>query len=1123
LLEGLALDYAANKKKNEAAEKRALAAQATTEEERQKLLKEARKADTTGKLASIGSSAATGAGIGATIGSVVPGVGNVIGGAVGGVIGGGIGVVKEYGDEIKKGLGDAFTSVSKKSSEVWSSVKTTGENVWGGITEKASGYWDTISGKATDSWNSVKAIGADTWNSITETANGAWEGIKGFGSGIWGSIKSEGESIWGGITSSADTAWEGIKGKGKEIWSSIKTKGKEIWGSIENIAKAPIDKIKSTFSNIFNLDSGIIGKTKDIFKNLLPDSVVSIMTSLGILEEEKKPTPPPKPQKVKDGSTVSNKGPFTISDKFGNIAITHPQDKLVVSPNISYVNDGISSPSRNQVFPVSEGFGKLDVKVSPKGVMVQKVKDGAIPSAPLSYQEVFGSTSATRVISSNVLRELGIPGVDDKNFKNQFSLIAQGNTNLIPSLSEMGKSKKLTLFTPSGTALAQDSFIVKYADGKTSQILDEGNIKFPQDSYRTQDLKEISASGNGLLALSRALNEVKPKEIEIGGGTTKTFYLPDRYNIGFKQERQSSAIKFDSGKINDLSEMSNSLNDALLYLAVNRQSIPLVEGIPTTMHNIKVGGERYEDQYNYAKNKYIPYTILGNTRNFIPKEMGYGNEALAASSLPPYDFSGVYEIVNKIENKVPQFKDIRTPEHGSIISLAQKAWKLIMDLFVPQYKDRALTFIEKYVSPSFYEKFKNNINPKIGSPILKFDGLFKDVKVLAGEGPPTANLQKTTSQYSEGLSERISDGVLLPKKKHIQQIQDGSSSKGPFTIADRFGNIAVTHPKDGIVVSPNISYVNDGVTDKKGPVFPISEKFGALDVKVSPKGVMVQKINDGISNKEIDKTKQEIWDKYKGENKRVIPGKPGIYAWDSINEKMFFINETVKSPSQITFANSETFHNYARVPERELIGVRSDMGFANPDKINLNTLKNLIYEAFGASEANPAGVGQKGNESTLDSILDPFQPDLIRQTIKGYSPLSPTKTTYFHTLPNKEGYRPPDLISISQSVSEGLSLEEATMPKLAEGGVVSKPTVALIGEAGPEAVVPLDQIAQESPQTSTTIVESDNSDLKKELQEMKQLMAGLISQIPSIANRPITVELNGNKVGQALGQNAYRM
>ena len=919
LLGGLALDYAANKKKNEAAEKRALAAQATTEEERQKLLKEAGKAETTSKLASIGSSAATGAGIGATIGSVVPGVGTAIGGAVGGVIGGGIGVVKEYGDEIKKGLGDAFTSVSKKSSEVWSSVKTTGENVWGEITEKASGYWDTISGKATDSWNSVKIIGADTWNSITETANGAWEGIKGFGSGIWDSIKSGGESIWGGITSTADTAWEGIKEKGKEIWGSIKGKGKEIWGSIEGFAKGPIDKIKSTFSNIFNLDSGIIGKTKDIFKNLLPDSVVSIMTSLGILEEEKKPTPPPKSQKVKDGSTVSNKGPFTISDRFGNVAITHPKDNLVVSPNISYINDGMTGKG-GPVFPVSEDFGALDVKVSPKGVMVQKISDA--------------------------------------------SSVTKTDNKFVEKIKE-----------------AKEQIWNTYNQAPRSVVPGNPGI------YAWDSNVEAMFTLKPEMKSSQQLMEAVPTDFIHKLRTTEPELVGLRSDMGFANPDEVKT--------------------------------PVIQNLVNEAFSWTTGG------YQYRK----------------------GNESTLDSILDPY-----------------QPKLIRSLIKG----------------YAP-------------VSPSSTTTF-HTLDKKEG---------YKPGIINVGQSA------------SEGLS--------LENIPQIQKVQDGSSSKGPFTIMDRLGNIAVTHPKDGLVVSPNISYVNDGVTSKKGPVFPVSEDFGALDVKVSPKGVMVQKISDGISAKDIDKSKQEIWDKYKSENRRVIPGKPGVYAWDGNQEKMFFINPSANSPSQITFANSDDFYNYFRTANPELIGARSDMGFVNPKEINLNILKNLIYEALGASEGNPAGVGQKGNESTLDSILDPFQPEIVRQTIKGYVPLDPSKTTRFHTLDKKEGYRPPDLISISQSVSEGLSLENAAIPKLAEGGVVSKPTVALIGEAGPEAVVPLDQIAQESPQTSTTIVESDNSDLKKELQEMKQLMASLISQIPSIANRPITVELNGNKVGQALGQNAYRM
>jgi hypothetical protein len=37
----------------------------------------------------------------------------------------------------------------------------------------------------------------------------------------------------------------------------------------------------------------------------------------------------------------------------------------------------------------------------------------------------------------------------------------------------------------------------------------------------------------------------------------------------------------------------------------------------------------------------------------------------------------------------------------------------------------------------------------------------------------------------------------------------------------------------------------------------------------------------------------------------------------------------------------------------------------------------------------------------------------------------------------------------------GLKLSEAGIPALADGGVVTEPTLALIGEAGPEAVVPL--------------------------------------------------------------------
>lgn len=51
----------------------------------------------------------------------------------------------------------------------------------------------------------------------------------------------------------------------------------------------------------------------------------------------------------------------------------------------------------------------------------------------------------------------------------------------------------------------------------------------------------------------------------------------------------------------------------------------------------------------------------------------------------------------------------------------------------------------------------------------------------------------------------------------------------------------------------------------------------------------------------------------------------------------------------------------------------------------------------------------------------------------------------------------------------------------------------------------------------------ETSALKQELQEMKQMMASFVEQVGQVVNRPIVLEMNGNKVGQALGQDSYRI
>jgi hypothetical protein len=49
-------------------------------------------------------------------------------------------------------------------------------------------------------------------------------------------------------------------------------------------------------------------------------------------------------------------------------------------------------------------------------------------------------------------------------------------------------------------------------------------------------------------------------------------------------------------------------------------------------------------------------------------------------------------------------------------------------------------------------------------------------------------------------------------------------------------------------------------------------------------------------------------------------------------------------------------------------------------------------------------------------------------------------------------------VIITERVNKIVSTVSGSIPKMADGGIVNRPTLALIGEAGPEAVVPLSKM-----------------------------------------------------------------
>ncbi len=232
---------------------------------------------------------------------------------------------------------------------------------------------------------------------------------------------------------------------------------------------------------------------------------------------------------------------------------------------------------------------------------------------------------------------------------------------------------------------------------------------------------------------------------------------------------------------------------------------------------------------------------------------------------------------------------------------------------------------------------------------------------------------------TEAASQEIySKANALPT---VQTVNDAASisNNGPFTIQDSRGNLAVTHPSDKLVVSPNVSYVNDGVLPgKKQNVFPVSEKFGALDVQVGKGGVMVQKVSDAMSG-------AEILDSYPD---------PSVYVWN--DENIQYIN---RNQSLATLANRSKLFN--DLDDAGILGLTSHSGYSGGASFagGFNRFRSLIR-----SHINQA---IQGDEKALDYIVDPYQPNVIRNLIKNYGPIAPESY-------NNPLFYPDDVASPSQ-------------------------------------------------------------------------------------------------------------
>jgi phage-related minor tail protein len=76
----------------------------------------------------------------------------------------------------------------------------------------------------------------------------------------------------------------------------------------------------------------------------------------------------------------------------------------------------------------------------------------------------------------------------------------------------------------------------------------------------------------------------------------------------------------------------------------------------------------------------------------------------------------------------------------------------------------------------------------------------------------------------------------------------------------------------------------------------------------------------------------------------------------------------------------------------------------------------------------------------------------------------------------------PDYVPIIGGMEWGFNIPQ--IPMLAKGGIVSSPTLAVIGEAGPEAVIPLDKLQNVTDNSIGSAATNNNTEININVDKM---------------------------------------
>ena len=132
--------------------------------------------------------------------------------------------------------------------------------------------------------------------------------------------------------------------------------------SIQEQLSSAVTKLNSILQATSVIVTALIGAAMGFFMGGIPGALIGLLAGGGLAVGAMAS------QSVQDGMAPSEKGPFTITDRYGATAITARGDGIAVSPNISQGSDNVETKRTNQLLESSvralEELTKLSARPS---------------------------------------------------------------------------------------------------------------------------------------------------------------------------------------------------------------------------------------------------------------------------------------------------------------------------------------------------------------------------------------------------------------------------------------------------------------------------------------------------------------------------------------------------------------------------------------------------------------------------------------------------------------------------------------------------------------------------------------------------------------------------------------